>query len=147
MVLIQVKSAGRFLGLKNKREKTFLPFKTRLLKKGLSVAQNIDQLFFTETAQPRNEFDALYALLFKRPENYLKVIECLSDGRKTGMTREDILRESKLSDGGTFSTILEESEECGFIRRFASADTAETIPSYPHPIMLGKDTPLNYISD
>ena len=46
------------------------------------------------------------------------------------MTREDILRESKLSDGGTFSIILEELEECGFIRRFASADTAQTNALY-----------------
>ncbi len=107
-----------------------IPYYWSFLKKGLSVAQNVDQLFFTETAQLRDEFEALYAILFKRPENYLKVIECLSDGRKTGMTREDILRESKLSDGGTFSTILEELEECGFIRRFASADTAETNALY-----------------
>ncbi len=34
------------------------------------------------------------------------------------------------TDGGTFSTILEELEECGFIRRFASADTAETNALY-----------------
>ena len=107
-----------------------IPYYWSFLKKGLSVAQNVDQLFFTETAQLRDEFEALYATLFKRPENYLKVIGCLSDGRKTGMTREDILRESKLSDGGTFSTILEELEECGFIRRFASADTAETNSLY-----------------
>ena len=90
----------------------------------------MDQLFFTETAQLRDEFEALYATLFKRPENYLKVIECLSDGRRSGMTRDEILKESKLSDGGTFSTILEELEESGFIRRFASADTAETNALY-----------------
>ena len=46
------------------------------------------------------------------------------------MTREDILRASKISDGGIFSIILEELEECGFIRRFASADTAETNAIY-----------------
>ena len=46
------------------------------------------------------------------------------------MSREDILSSSKLTDGGTFSTILEELEECGFIRRFASADTAETNAMY-----------------
>ena len=90
----------------------------------------MDQLFFTETAQLRDEFEALYATLFKRPENYLKVIESLSDRRKSGMTREEILATSKLSDGGTFSTILEELEESGFIRRFASADTAETNALY-----------------
>ncbi len=107
-----------------------IPYYWSFLKKGLSVAQNVDQLFFSETAKLRDEFDALYATLFKRPENYLKVIECMSDGRKSGMTRDEILKESKLSDGGTFSTILEELEECGFIRRFASANTAEANAMY-----------------
>ena len=107
-----------------------IPYYWSFLKKGLSVAQNVDQLFFTETAQLRDEFEALYAILFKRPENYLKVIKSLSDGRKAGMTREEILTTARLSDGGTFSAILEELEECGFIRRFASADTAEANAMY-----------------
>lgn len=107
-----------------------IPYYWSFLKKGLSVAQNIDRLFFAETAQLRDEFEALYSILFKRPENYLKVIECLSDGKKSGMTREDILRESKLTDGGTFSTILEELEECGFIRHFISTDTTKTNALY-----------------
>ena len=103
-----------------------IPYYWSFLRKGLSVAQNIDQLIFMETAQLRDEFEALYATLFKRPENHLKVIQCLSDGRKSGMTREEILAACRLSDGGTFSSILEELEECGFIRRFSSVDTAET---------------------
>ncbi len=103
-----------------------IPYYWSFLKKGLSVAQNVDQLFFTETAQLHDEFEALYSTLFKRPENYLKVIECMSNGKRSGMTREDILRESKIADGGTFSNILEELEECGFIRCFASADTTGT---------------------
>ena len=107
-----------------------IPYYWSFLKKGLSVAQNIDQLFFTETAQLRDEFEALYAVLFKNPDNYIKVIECLSVGRKSGLTREDILNESKLTDGGTFSTLLEELEECGFIRHYISADTAETNALY-----------------
>lgn len=102
-----------------------IPYYWSFLKRGLSVAQNVDQLFFSETAQLHDEFEALYAILFKRPENYLRVIQCLSDGRKSGMTREEILTASKLSDGGTFSQILEDLGECGFIRRFTPADTAE----------------------
>lgn len=107
-----------------------IPYYWSFLKKGLSVAQNVDQLFFSETAQLHDEFEALYAILFKRPENYLKVIRCLSDGRKSGMTREEILAASKLTDGGTFSTILEELEECGFIRHFASAGTTTANAMY-----------------
>ena len=107
-----------------------IPYYWSFLKKGLSVAQNIDQLFFSETAQLHDEFDALYSVLFKKPKNHLKVIECLADGRRSGMTRDDILREGDFSDGGTFTTILEELEECGFIRRFASADSAEINAMY-----------------
>lgn len=102
-----------------------IPYYWSFLKKGLSVAQNVDQLFFSETSQLRDEFDALYSILFKRPMNYIKVIECLSDGKKSGMSRDAIMNASKLSDGGTFSNIMEDLEECGFIRRFASADTAQ----------------------
>lgn len=107
-----------------------IPYYWSFLKKGLSVAQNIDQLFFSETAQLRDEFEALYSVLFKRPENYLKVIRCMSGGKKSGMTREEILSASRLTDGGTFSGLLEELEECGFIRRFTSADTAEANAMY-----------------
>ncbi len=107
-----------------------IPYYWSFLKKGLSVAQNVDQLFFAETSQLRDEFAALYSVLFKRPENYLRVIRCLSDGRKSGMTRENILAMSKLTDGGTFSTILDDLEECGFIRQFVSADTGETNAMY-----------------
>ena len=128
------KSANLALGRKDILELYMIlggiPYYWSFLRKGLSVAQNVDRLFFSETAQLRDEFEALYAILFKRPENYIKVIESLSDGRKAGMTRDDILRESKLTDGGTFSTILNELEECGFIRRFASADMAETNALY-----------------
>ena len=122
------KSANLALGRKDVLELYMIlggiPYYWSFLKKGLSVAQNVDQLFFLETAQLRDEFEALYSVLFKRPENYLKIIKCLSDGKKSGMTREEILRASKLTDGGTFSTILEELEECGFIRCFVSAETA-----------------------
>ena len=62
-----------------------IPYYWSFLKKGLSVAQNIDQLFFSENGQLRDEFEALYATLFKRPENYLKVIKCLSEGRKKNL--------------------------------------------------------------
>ena len=107
-----------------------IPYYWSFLKKGLSVAQNVDHLFFAETAQLNDEFDALYSVLFKRPENYLKVIQCLANGRKSGMTREEILNKCKLSDGGTFSTVLQQLTECGFIRKFASADSSDNNAQY-----------------
>lgn len=94
-----------------------IPYYWSFLKRGYSVAQNTDALFFAEDAPLRDEFEALYHVLFRNPTNYMKVIDILSK-RRMGTTREEILRQSKLEDGGTFTTILEELEQCGFIRKY-----------------------------
>jgi len=94
-----------------------IPYYWSFLKRGMSVPQNIDQLFFSENAKLADEFGALYATLFKRPEKYIKVIEVLSR-KKTGLSRGEMIALTKLPDGGTFSAILDELQECGFIRYY-----------------------------
>lgn len=101
-----------------------IPYYWSFLRKGLSVAQNIDQLFFEDSAPLSDEYEALYHTLFKRPENYIKVIEALC-GKKSGLTQKEILDKTGLSDGGTFTKILKELEQCGFIRRYASYQKEE----------------------
>ena len=85
-----------------------------LLEKNLSVAQNIDALFFGKNAQLRGEFNELYDALFKKPEPYKKIITALSK-KMDGMTKAEIRKEGKISDGGVLSDRLRELEECGFI--------------------------------
>lgn len=94
-----------------------IPYYWSFLRRGNSVAQNVDALFFADDAPLRDEFEALYHVLFRNPGNYMKVIDVLAK-RKMGSTREEILRQSRLEDGGTFTTVLEELEQCGFIRRY-----------------------------
>lgn len=101
-----------------------IPYYWSFLRRGYSVAQNVDGLFFAEDAKLADEFEALYSILFNRPEKYIKVIECLSK-KKCGLTRNEILRATKLQDGGTFSTVLEELEQCGFIRYYVSLNNSE----------------------
>lgn len=101
-----------------------IPYYWSFLRRGYSVVQNIDELFFTENSKLADEFEALYAILFNRPEKYIKVIEALSK-KKCGMTRNEILRSTKLQDGGTFSTVLEELEQCGFIRHYVAFNSTE----------------------
>lgn len=101
-----------------------IPYYWSFLRRGYSVVQNIDELFFTENAKLADEFEALYAILFNRPEKYIKVIEALSK-KKRGLTRNEILKTTKLQDGGTFSTVLEELEQCGFIRYYVSLNKSE----------------------
>jgi len=48
---------------------------------------------------------------------YVAVIEKLAEKSK-GMTRKELLAATKLPNGGTFTGILAELEQCGFIKRY-----------------------------
>lgn len=94
-----------------------IPYYLNLLDKGLSLPQNIDRLFFSQTAILEHEFPNLYESLFKESRDYVKIVEILSR-KKAGHTREEIVTSGKFSDGGGISEKLEDLEECGFIRRY-----------------------------
>ena len=94
-----------------------VPYYWSLLQKGKSLPQNIDAIFFDKDAPLKNEFKYLYSSLYKNPEKYIKVISALGK-KKAGMTRMELLDSTGLSNSGAFSTILEDLEECGFIRKY-----------------------------
>ena len=94
-----------------------IPYYWHFLDKGLSVAQNVDELFFAGHDKLENEFDELYASLFSVPKPYLKVITAL--GRvKSGMTRDEIAKSASLANNGALTKRLRELEQCGFVRKF-----------------------------
>jgi hypothetical protein len=84
------------------------------IKKGRSVAQNIQQLCFTKDGLLYGEFDNLYRALFSFPEKHIAVVEALAKKQK-GLTRHELLKRAKLSSGGSFTTTLEELTESGFV--------------------------------
>ena len=89
------------------------------LDKGLSVAQNIDNMIFSETGFLHNEFNELYDSLFNEPESYLKIIHALGTIRM-GMTRDELVKEGGISSNGKLTRMLEDLTECGFIKRIPS---------------------------
>lgn len=94
-----------------------VPYYLRQMEKGLSVAQNIDHLFFEIGCALDGEFDNLYKALFKYSANYISIVETLSKKAK-GLTRQEIIKGTKLANNGGLTTMLEELEACGFIRRY-----------------------------
>ena len=98
-----------------------IPYYLSLFEKGKSLAQNVDNLIFNESGELRNEFNNLYASLFKNHENYVKIVEALAK-KAVGLSRDEILTLSKLQDGGTTTKILQELEECRFIRKYNAID-------------------------
>jgi uncharacterized protein len=98
-----------------------IPFYLENLKKSLGLNQNIDKLFFASNSLLRNEFQNLYASLFRLPANYIAVVEALSKKRR-GLTRGELLIETSLADGGGITKVLNELEESSFIRRYTPFD-------------------------
>jgi AAA+ ATPase superfamily predicted ATPase len=94
-----------------------IPYYLNLIKKQFSIAQNIDLLFFKKNATLKNEFSNLYASLFKNSENYVKIVGTLSKKAK-GLTRKEIIENAGLLNGGGTTKMLEELEQCGFIRKY-----------------------------
>lgn len=94
-----------------------VPYYWSLLQKGDSITGEIDRLIFSDDGELHDEFEMLYASLFKKPTPYLRVIELLAR-KKSGMTRRDLLLAGGFEDNGKFSEILNDLEWCGFIRSY-----------------------------
>ena len=94
-----------------------IPFYLKNIRRGASLSQNIDEMFFADKGSLDDEFNALYTSLFQKSDNYIKVVQALSSKNK-GLTREEILKATKLDNNGHFSTILQDLINCDFIRRY-----------------------------
>jgi AAA+ ATPase superfamily predicted ATPase len=82
-----------------------------------SLATNIDRIVFDQDAPLRDEFNELYASLFKNSNDYIRVVRALGE-KKKGLARNEIVEASGLSNGGMLSDILENLELSGFIRSY-----------------------------
>jgi len=94
-----------------------VPYYWSFIDKSRSPAQNLDALFFSANGELRDEYDHLYASLFKKPQRHLAIVSALGT-KKTCMTREELLAATGQTDNGAFGVALEELVDCGFLRRF-----------------------------
>jgi uncharacterized protein len=91
-----------------------IPYYLNEIKKGASVAQNIDRICFQKNGLLNNEFEKLFTSLFSNSENHITIVKALASKWK-GLTRKDIVDITKLTDGGNISKVLEELEMSSFI--------------------------------
>lgn len=94
-----------------------VPYYWSFIDKARSPAQNLDALFFAANGELRDEYDHLYASLFKKPQRHLAIVTALGM-KKVCMTRDELLAATKLTDNGAFSVALAELVACGFLRQF-----------------------------
>ncbi len=94
-----------------------VPYYMSMMDRSKSLAQNIDTLFFAKNAPLKEEFSDLYRALFRNSAPHVEVVTALAT-KRIGMTRQELLNATGLTDNGAFSTVLEELELCGFIRLY-----------------------------
>lgn len=92
-----------------------IPFYLKDIKAGNSFPQILDQLFFKQPALLHNEFQNLYAALFKNNAFHEKVVAALASTHK-GLLRNEIVDITKIKSSGDLTTVLEELVQCGFVK-------------------------------
>ena len=101
-----------------------IPFYLNLLNPRLSLAQNVDSLCFNEFGSLRYELGHLFSSLFTNYQKHFAVIKLLSE-KKSGLLRGEIIKKTGLQ-GEMLSDVLNELEECGFIRRYTNLSTQKS---------------------
>lgn len=96
-----------------------IPYYLEQIDPGKSALQNINELCFSPNGFMRVEFQYLFASLFKKAERHLAIVETLAQ-RAKGMSRNDLLKKAKLSNGGSATKVLRELEESNFIRKYTA---------------------------
>lgn len=76
-----------------------IPYYMEYMEEGLSLAQNVDKVFFAKDAKLKSEYDRLFESVFKRPEAIKDIVGFLYS-RNMGYTRKKIAETLKVSDGG-----------------------------------------------
>lgn len=93
-----------------------VPFYYSLLSPDLSLAQNVDELFFSPDATLKLEFDELYTALFSNTDLYLAVVKLLS-GNKRGLTCSEIAQALNFN-GGKISVVIKNLERSDIIEQW-----------------------------
>lgn len=106
-----------------------IPFYLDFIDTRKSATQNINDLCFSTKGRLRNEFQKLYASLFKKADKHIAIIEALAQKAK-GFERDELLKTAKLSNGGNTTAILRELEESSFITKYNTFGKAKNNAIY-----------------
>jgi len=55
-----------------------IPYYMSLMEPHLSLYQNVDRIYFSQSSDLRNEFDNIYQSLFRNAEKYVSIVEALA---------------------------------------------------------------------
>ena len=94
-----------------------VPHYLKQVERGRSAAQNIDRICFAKDGILRTEFPRLLSSLFDRSDVHYTLVREMALHRY-GLSRDELLKRTRLSSGGTVNKRLAELETAGFIQSF-----------------------------
>lgn len=95
-----------------------IPYYLRYVEPNLTAEQNIQKIFFDENAPLKEEFDKLFASLFKNADAYIELVRLIAM-HKEGVKRSDLESlAARSTNGGRLSKRLKDLSATGFIEEF-----------------------------
>ncbi|MBO4391238.1 MAG: ATP-binding protein [Lachnospiraceae bacterium] len=96
-----------------------IPYYLKYFERGLSLPQNIDAIFFSQTAHLRDEFNRMFSSLFNNADTMKKLVRTIGSKHR-GLTRAEITEALGISDSGVLSKQLNALIAGDFVIKYAS---------------------------
>lgn len=93
-----------------------IPYYLDQVEAGKSAMQNIEDLCFRNDGKLRTEFSYIFSSLFREAEKHELILKTLF-GKGGSLTRDELVKYTKIPTGGTMTKTLNELEESGFITK------------------------------
>lgn len=82
-----------------------IPYYLNYIDRSMSLAQNVDALFFAKNAVLRNEYERLFASVFKNPDTVKRVVNFLAT-RSSGYTRKELVAGLGIANNSALTELL-----------------------------------------
>jgi len=94
-----------------------IPHYLKEIESGKSAIQNIDAICFSDTGLLKDEFNRLFISLFSHAEKHIAIVRALAKAHQ-GLTRTQLVKTAKITEGGNTTKTLAELEQSGFISTY-----------------------------
>lgn len=106
-----------------------IPYYMNLFNPSLSLAQNIDRLFFERVAKLGDEFERLFNSVFDNAEVCMSIIRHLGK-RHAGFSRDEIARAVGISANGDFTKTMKALIGSDFVTRYRPLGSTDGVDLY-----------------
>lgn len=106
-----------------------IPYYMNYLKRGMSLSQMVDELFFGVNPRLENEYDRLFASVFSKPAEMKRLVEAMNK-RHAGWTRQQLLKMTGMESNEVFSKMLNALIASDFVIKYVPFGMKKTQVHY-----------------